>query len=320
MKPSYNSEAVCRDFSLNASDFVQYLPQQCSGEFLDCENEKISKDDIEALLTKTDPPTVQNNKRQFPDTPSSNEPAKKFVFRQANPGPVSTLAPLKLPPRTLTALDRSADDGLKVNDKVRGLFVPNYQHDASHQQHPVTESRNERNFVPPSNSTTPPLFAFDRTKKSSEPPNTNRDNNSFITAREELLRRQALKGVQNVNQPRPTNESNPPLFAYGKSTKTLGLCRSVHSKFVPPITPVTSSNNMPPQQQQSGANNGSDVNDIDPRLKNIEPKMIELIQNEIMHQSSSVGRWKKFLFFIPSIFFFCNLQSLLLTTLQIGMT
>lgn len=123
-----------------------------------------------------------------------------------------------------------------------------------------------------------PLFAFDKTKKTISPDATRHTNlTTFVTAREELHRQNLLKNGQNPNQ----SSNNTPLFSYGTSTKTLGTRRSVHSKFVPPIS-------SPANEEMYGGS----TNETDERLKNIEPKMIELIRNEIMAAPSTVGELK----------------------------
>lgn len=246
-KPSINRNS-CRKFSLNFDDFEQYLP-------VDCDNTKFSKQDIEELFLKTDDIIIpSNNKRPSTDTSSSNAPVKKFVFRQVSVG--STASSSTLPKTAIST----------ISENQQAVFAPPQRN---------IQQRNERNYQPTSSST--PLFAFDRAKNSNESI-TIRDNSAFITAREELIRRQALTKVG--QNPRP--ETTTPLFDYGKSTKTLGTRRSVHSKFIPPIGGSSI------QDRKEDLPVAGDA-DIDPRLKNIEPKMIEMIQNEIMHQSSSVG-------------------------------
>lgn len=224
---------------------------------------KISKGDIDALFS-TDTPIVPSNKRSAVSSTNENS-IKRFVFRQSNVGSVD-LAPSR-----------------KNNDND-SLFV-------SAPAPPSLQRQTVQHNVPSFRTVMP------------KEPDTTRDKNSFISAREELQRQSLIKNGQNPNQP-----STAPLFAYGKSTKTLGvgLRRSVHSKFVPPYGNNTSSSTSSLINAQPNENVTSD-SDIDPRLKSVEPKMIELIQNEIMHQTSTVGKVslkiRKFLKFFPKDFF-----------------
>lgn len=298
-KSSFNSEQYCGNITLNVDDFEKYLQLPCRGDFPDCNTGKISKDDIEALF-KRDIQNVQTNKRSFSDPTSSNEhPAKRFVFRQSNAGSNDLASS-----RTSRQVDRLESN---VNDRLfdschsnrngrnvtgRKVFAsPIYEADMNKPLDrfakfhdpvlapPNIHQQNEQNIRPSSWTVTP-----------NEPSDATRNKNAFITAGEELHRRTLLKNGQNPNQ-----ASTTPLFAYGKSTKTLGMGprRSVHSKFVPPVSSST--------HAQPNENCTSD-SDVDPRLKSIEPKMIELIQNEIMHQTSAVGKfcfkknWKFFNF------------------------
>lgn len=286
-KTAFNSERYCGNINLKTDDFEKYLQLPSRDEFRDCNTGTISKDDIDALF-KTDIQNVQSNKRSFSDTTSSNEQSiKRLVFRQSNVGS-NGLAPS----RTSKDFDRPESN---VNDRLfdschsnqigrKSIFEAdiNRPHDRT-AKYPVLppqnmHQQNEQNITPPSWTTKP------------NEPETARDRNSFITARE-LHRQNLIKNGQNLNQ--PSTSTKPSLFAYGKSTKTLGLGvrRSVHSKFVPPATMSSSSNAQPIESCTNDT-------DIDPRLKSIEPKMIELIENEIMHQTSAVGKIFRRFFFL----------------------
>lgn len=274
-KPNFNSEQYCGNITLNADDFEKYLQLPCRGDFPDCNTGKISKDDIEAMF-KADIQNVPTNKRSFSDQTSSNEQsAKRFVFRQSNAGS-NDLASSRTS-REVARPESNVNDRLfdschsnrnGRNVTVRKDFASPIYEARDRVAPPNIHQQNEQNIRPSS-----------WTVKPNEPDAT-RDKNAFITAREELQRRTLLKNGQNPNQ-----ASTTPLFAYGKSTKTLGMgprSRSVHSKFVPPVSSST--------YAQPIENCTSD-SDVDPRLKSIEPKMIELIQNEIMHQTSAVGKF-----------------------------
>lgn len=66
--------------------------------------------------------------------------------------------------------------------------------------------------------------------------------------------------------------------------KSLGAVRSrgLHGKFVPPIAKQNDGNNCAGQKKAYIASNNESNVPFDERLKNIEPKMIELIMSEIM--------------------------------------
>lgn len=126
----------------------------------------------------------------------------------------------------------------------------------------------------------------------------------FKTGTEELKDQYAKK----YGNP-STDSSVTPAYAGGGRTLGARAGRNVRSKFVPPVV------NEQQHQQRSSINtyaqNGSNPTNNhrapqngqnhsmdaeadtymgdDERLRNIEPSMIERIQNEIMHQASSVG-------------------------------
>ncbi|EDS39646.1 fidgetin [Culex quinquefasciatus] len=110
---------------------------------------------------------------------------------------------------------------------------------------------------------------------------------SFRTAKDELQ-------IQNVKKYGTANPAGKtPLFAYG-SKKSLGGRRTLGSKFVCPIR-NDDEENKPPSRQQHGDNlsvaSGSsqeELEEVDERLRNIDPKMVELIRNEIMDRFSPV--------------------------------
>lgn len=304
-KSDFNSKGTSGDFNLNPEDFEKYLQLPCRGEYLNCDNEKITKADIEELLKTDTHTTGQTNKRPCSDATSPNEySAKKFIFRQSN-GPCSmnsipTTSSSSLRPPTVFDRKQNSDGrfnlfnlnqnkrSVAVRSEMENQIVASDDADTRNVeqrnrrvnfQSPVLgQQKNEQSF--PSSSKGNPFFAFDRTERIKKPNQSDATpRNSFTTATEELHRQNLLKNGHNPNQ--------QPMFAYGKSTKTLGTRRSVHSKFVPPIGPVSSSNNAQP------IDNCTNDSDVDPRLKNVEPKMIELIQNEIMHKSSAVGKSNK---------------------------
>ncbi|XP_058446602.1 fidgetin-like protein 1 [Malaya genurostris] len=96
---------------------------------------------------------------------------------------------------------------------------------------------------------------------------------SFRTAKDEL-QIQNLKKYGNVNPPGKT-----PLFAYGK--KSLGGRRTLGSRFVCPIRDESTEKPAISSQGSNHSQNSEDE-EIDERLRHIDPKMIELIRSEIM--------------------------------------
>ncbi|RZC36800.1 fidgetin-like protein 1 [Asbolus verrucosus] len=101
---------------------------------------------------------------------------------------------------------------------------------------------------------------------SSEAPST-----SFKTARDELQ-------VQNVKKYGSSAGSNQ---NFGGQKRKLGIRRNVNSKFVPPLL----SNNGSSEEASKSEEWPSEV---DERLKNIDPKMVELIKSEIMDVGTTV--------------------------------
>uniref|UniRef100_A0A1Q3F4J7 Putative aaa+-type atpase n=1 Tax=Culex tarsalis TaxID=7177 RepID=A0A1Q3F4J7_CULTA len=107
----------------------------------------------------------------------------------------------------------------------------------------------------------------------------------FRTAKDELQ-------IQNVKKYGTANPpgGKTPLFAYG-GKKSLGGRRTLGSKFVCPIR-NDDEENKPPSRQQTAdhqaAEDGSSQEEVDERLRHIDPKMVELIRNEIMDRFSPV--------------------------------
>ncbi|EFX75995.1 hypothetical protein DAPPUDRAFT_322816 [Daphnia pulex] len=113
---------------------------------------------------------------------------------------------------------------------------------------------------------------------------TVKPNIPFRTAKEQLIFDQKKKNAGGTNN----STSNAP--SYGCRPKSLGQRRGLNSPFILPIKDAKSN---------EGENNGVDKkkignNDeqekvVDERLKNIEPRMVELIENEIMDNGSPVN-------------------------------
>ncbi|XP_052868181.1 fidgetin-like protein 1 [Anopheles cruzii] len=92
--------------------------------------------------------------------------------------------------------------------------------------------------------------------------------------------------IQNVKKYGQTNlPGKTPLFAYGR--KSLGGRRTLGSKFVCPVRPDNESaagvQRTAPATDDSRTSSGeSQEEEVDDRLKNIDPKMVELIRSEII--------------------------------------
>uniref|UniRef100_A0A8D2D6D4 Fidgetin-like protein 1 n=1 Tax=Sciurus vulgaris TaxID=55149 RepID=A0A8D2D6D4_SCIVU len=104
---------------------------------------------------------------------------------------------------------------------------------------------------------------------------------TFKTAKEQLWVDQQKKGHQ---LQRSSGSS------YGGVKKSLGAGRSrgIFGKFVPPIPKQDGEQNGGMQYKPYGAGPTEPAHPIDERLKNLEPKMIELIMNEIMDHGPPV--------------------------------
>nr|CAD7430242.1 unnamed protein product [Timema monikensis] len=100
----------------------------------------------------------------------------------------------------------------------------------------------------------------------------------FKTAKEELSIHYQKKA--RVNSPFPSK--NQQHSNYGAQQRSLGACRGVFNKFVSPVASSTEDGLLDhfgkkPQDR-----------DVDKRLESIDPKMVELIRNEIMETGAMV--------------------------------
>ncbi|XP_038248838.1 fidgetin-like protein 1 [Dermochelys coriacea] len=113
--------------------------------------------------------------------------------------------------------------------------------------------------------------------------NGSEESNGFKTAKEQLWVDQQKKYH---NRPQRT-----PVSSYGGIKKSLGAGRSrgPFGKFVPPVPRQDGNENGGPQYKPYGAGPTESSFPMDERLKNIEPKMIELIMHEIMDHGPPVN-------------------------------
>lgn len=77
----------------------------------------------------------------------------------------------------------------------------------------------------------------------------------------------------------------------GGLKRSLGGRRPVNSKFVPPFAHHSGNNSTSSSDNyESGRSNLGNIDMTHPRLKNVDPKMIETISNEIMDKCDRVGK------------------------------
>ncbi|MGH0136003.1 UNVERIFIED_CONTAM: hypothetical protein FKN15_061958 [Acipenser sinensis] len=107
---------------------------------------------------------------------------------------------------------------------------------------------------------------------------------SFKTAKEQMLVEQQKKYG---NQPQRT----PAMSSYGGAKKSLGASRSrgAFGKFVPPVAKQDEDEYGRMLTRASGGPSSEPKLPVDERLKNFEPKIIELIMSEIMDHGSPVS-------------------------------
>jgi len=105
---------------------------------------------------------------------------------------------------------------------------------------------------------------------------------AFKTAREQLVIDQHRK--HGGGRGRGGGHAPQPAPVYGTGKKSLGTRRATNNKFVPPVRDEDGDGGVLVRKAGPGGANRSSEQDepVDERLKNIEPKMIELITNEIM--------------------------------------
>ncbi|XP_058986827.1 fidgetin-like protein 1 [Musca domestica] len=119
---------------------------------------------------------------------------------------------------------------------------------------------------------------------------TNRDPNKFYSARE-ILVLQNQKSEGNIARKPEENVVQTADFSFSATKKKLGslvrICNTNKKSFVPPVR--TKSSLVPNTFEQNAEENMEDGTDLsNAALKNIDPKMVEVINNEIMHKFKPV--------------------------------
>ncbi|KOC60888.1 Fidgetin-like protein 1 [Habropoda laboriosa] len=269
-----------------ALNFVKPLPCQ-DNNTMPCHRRVFSNRHIENIINiwKNKETAVRNRKVSTPATP------------KLSPGP-SINSKGKLEDNILHEVGtsslsstRSVDENLSVQVSYSKLqraksYPVNQKSQSPVQQRPVkfepksyTKFSKEESFKKFKNNHEPSNFYKNNAKSKSqvsvqqneEDSDTKNKLNSFKTARDEL-------SVQQIKANRPMQK------------KTLGGKASINSQFV---CPFKREKEKAQQGQGNMYNNETDTMDIeDERLKNIEPKMVELIKNEIMDSKTSLtSKW-----------------------------
>ncbi|GAB1599478.1 spastin-like, partial, partial [Argonauta hians] len=112
-----------------------------------------------------------------------------------------------------------------------------------------------------------------------------RSNNNFRTAREQLaannLKKYGRGGYNGNNNGGAIGASS---YGGGGARKCLGTRRGLNSKFVPPVP-----NKEDNFDRMTAPKNNEDNEIVDERLKGFDPKIVELVTNEIMDQGPPVS-------------------------------
>lgn len=127
-----------------------------------------------------------------------------------------------------------------------------------------------------------PVLNKTSNKTEDDSPREDRNLPTFKTAKEQLWVDQQKKGQQSQRVPGSS---------YGGVKKSLGAGRSrgIFGKFVPPVPkPEGAEQDGGMQYKPSRAAPTEPVHTADERLKNLEPKMVDLIMNEIMDHGPPV--------------------------------
>lgn len=113
--------------------------------------------------------------------------------------------------------------------------------------------------------------------------------NDFITAHEELnIQYNKKYGGGSHQNDNMSYNMNP----NGGLRRSLGGRRTVTNKFVPPFANQDNNTDRPMNTNEANEISGLDAFEANhPRLKNIEPKMIEAIMNEIIDEGDKVGEY-----------------------------
>ncbi|EAT38889.1 AAEL009254-PA [Aedes aegypti] len=251
-------------------DAVSYLTAErlCKGQFEDCASWELDDVAIQSLFES-------NAKHEGYEIVNVND---DHMFREsekrvAEPdgGFKTNTMSTKTPKENITSLPGiKRMDTVNLEDISKRVFAPPTRSFFTPKV-PTCSSNSSRS---PADS----AFNSRNNDNANEQPKT--DENNFRTAKDEL-QIQNIKKYGNANPPGKT-----PLFAYGK--KSLGGRRTLGGKFVCPVrnegqdgTNRTGTITSPSSSRYSQEDKPEDE-EIDERLRHIDPKMVELIRSEIM--------------------------------------
>ncbi|ETN61295.1 aaa atpase [Anopheles darlingi] len=219
----------------------------CHGRYENCRYDEISSDTLSQIMTPSND--------EPPNVPPSHDAKKNH---ETVPRPVPQKETVAAPP--------VAKAQVSIEDISRRVFGGTTSSSNSVFTPKVPVSKPEPKAVAPP----------EPSKAGSE--------SGFRTAKDEL-QIQNMKKYGTANPP-----SKAPLFSYGR--KTLGGRRTLGSKFVCPVRPDSDGETGGQRQsdgrsvrsgnEQSSGGESQEEEIIDERLKNIDPKMVELIRSEIM--------------------------------------
>ncbi|XP_035795790.1 fidgetin-like protein 1 [Anopheles albimanus] len=240
------------DITLTAlGDPLSYVRKaSCHGQYENCRFDEISSDTLLHIMTPNNEPVV---------SPSRDTPKNLGTVSHREKSDAAASAPVSKTQVSIEDISSSVFGGTSSTNLV---FTPK-----------VSVSKPETKPAP--STVAPP----EQSKASA--------GCGFRTAKDELQ----IQNMKKYGTANPPNKA--PLFSYGR--KTLGGRRTLGSKFVCPVRP--DSDGEASGQRQTAAQDGRSTRSgngqsssgesqeeeiVDERLKNIDPKMVELIRSEIM--------------------------------------
>ncbi|XP_050089665.1 fidgetin-like protein 1 [Anopheles aquasalis] len=261
------SEIVDDDSDLTITalgDPLSYVRKpSCHGRYENCRFDEISSATLSHIIAtpSTGPPKLAPVSRDAPKNRDETVPQKHSNDTATGP----SMPPVGKPQVSIEDISRRVFGGTSSSTS-NSVFTPK-----------VPVSKPESKLA--ANAVVPPEPSIGK---------TGGGESGFRTAKDELQ-------IQNVKKYGTANPpSKAPLFSYGR--KTLGGRRTLGSKFVCPVRPDNDNGEASGQRQpgapdgrsarscndQSSSGESQEEEIVDERLKNIDPKMVELIRSEIM--------------------------------------
>uniref|UniRef100_A0A182IZ07 AAA+ ATPase domain-containing protein n=1 Tax=Anopheles atroparvus TaxID=41427 RepID=A0A182IZ07_ANOAO len=238
--------------------YLRNAESGCQGQFENCSADEISIETLTKIFTKKkESNTMQTSRRTIDEVP-------KFEAQKK--------------PQTINSSVGNGSNYSAIEEISRRVF-------------PTSSST----FIPkapvskPVSKPVSDTYGSNVSSAEDSPGSSSIQQGGFRTAKDEL-QIQNLKKYGSSNPP-----GKAPLFAYGR--KSLGGRRTLGSKFVCPVRSDNEERAMHRPGGSEGASNSSlyrgngngqssnedsQEEEVDERLKNIDPKMIELIRSEIM--------------------------------------